>query len=172
MLTASWHAERANCGETYMWHAPRYVLAQGAPSYQGQCSDDWYQHVRKLWTRTAMDGVFFKPVFGGPRAADIDLYIAILSRAGQLAREKYGAPTLILYLSDGEYIRRAGTTDEQIRQRLREAGLLVAKANLDPKDFPGETLAIPGDGHPTGVANRVRALLVRSVLAGLPVAAR
>jgi hypothetical protein len=172
MLTAAWHAERTNCGETYMWHAPRYVLAQGVPSYRGQCSDDWYQHVRRLWTLTAMDGVFFRPVFGGARAADMDLYTAILIRAGQLAREKYGVPTLILYLPNPSYVQRAGTTDEQIMQRLRDAGILVVNADLAAKNFAGQALEIPGDGHPTGVANRARAPMVRDVLAGLPVAAR
>src|SRR4029077_16775376 len=140
MLTAPWHAERTNCGEVYMWHAPRYVLARGVPSYQGQCSDDWYQHVRRLWTLTAMDGVFFRPVFGGARAADMDLYTAILIRAGQLAREKYGVPTLILYLPNPSYVQRAGTTDEQIMQRLRDAGLLVVNADLAAKDFAGQAL--------------------------------
>ena len=38
---------------------------------------------------------------------------------------------------------------------------------LDPNDFPGQTLTIPGDGHPTGVANRAWAVLVRDALVGL-----
>jgi hypothetical protein len=118
-----------------------------------------------------MESVFFKPAFGGATAADMDLYAAILIRAGQLAREKYGVPTLILYLPYDSYVRSAGTTDQQIMQRLRDAGLLVVDANLDSKDFPGQVLGFPGDGHPTGVANRARALLVRDVLAGLPMQA-
>lgn len=168
MLTAPWHAERTNCGESFMWHAPRYVLANGTLTYKGACEDHWTEHVRQLWTRTAMDRVFFEPAFGGANADDIDLYVAILLRSGQLARAKYGVPTLILYLPDDGYVRRAGTTDEQIMERLREAGLLVVNAGLDPTDFPGQNLVIPGDGHPTGVANRARALMVRDVVSGLP----
>jgi hypothetical protein len=45
--------------------------------------------------------------------------------------------------------------------------LLVVDAGLDPNDFPGQTLKIPGDGHPTGVANRAWAVLVRDALVGL-----
>jgi hypothetical protein len=168
MLTAAWHAERSNCAESFMWHAPRYVLVQGVPTYEGPCSDHWTEHVRRLWTRTAMESVFFKPAFGGADGADMDLFAAILIRAGQLAHEKYGVPTLILYLPSASYARRVGTTDQRIMQRLRDAGLLVVNADLDPKDFPGQTLGIPGDGHPTGVANRARASLVRDVLADLP----
>jgi hypothetical protein len=64
-------------------------------------------------------------------------------------------------------VRRAGLTDQQIMQRLRDGGLLVIDAALDPNDFPGQTLKIPGDGHPTSVANRAWAVLVRGALAGL-----
>jgi hypothetical protein len=114
-----------------------------------------------------MYSMFFEPAFGGARSADIDLFVAILVRAGQLAREKYGVPTLVLYLPDEAYASRAGVTDAQIMGRLREGGLVVIDAGLDPGDFPGQELQIPGDGHPTGVANRARALLVRDASAGL-----
>jgi hypothetical protein len=172
MLTAAWHAERTNCADDFMRRAPRYVLAHGALTYEGACEEHWTERVRQLWMRAAMNDVFLKPAFGGANSADMDLFVAILVRAGQLVREKYGVPTLILYLSYDSYVRRAGTTDQQIMQRLRDAGLLVVNADLDAKDFPGQDLGIPGDGHPTGVANRARALIVRDALAGLPTATR
>lgn len=75
--------------------------------------------------------------------------------------------TAILYLADPPYTKRAGTDDRQIVQRLRAGGLLVIEANLDPEDFPGRPLIIPGDGHPTGVANRARALLMHDALSSL-----
>jgi hypothetical protein len=137
------------------------------PRYEGTCRGHWPVRLRYLWTRTAMYGVFFEPVFGGARSVDIDLFVGILVRAVSLARERYGVPTLILYWPDEAYARRAGVTDPQIMGRLREGGLVVIDARLDPKDFPGQELQIPGDGHPTGVANRARALLVRDALAGL-----
>ncbi|HJY48094.1 MAG TPA: hypothetical protein VJ349_05550, partial [Stellaceae bacterium] len=55
----------------------------------------------------------------------------------------------------------------KIMQRLHDGGLLVINAGLDPNDFPGQNLKIPGDGHSTGVANRAWAVLVRDVLAAL-----
>ena len=166
-LTAPWHAERSSCLSDFVANGPRYVMVDGMPRYEGTCREHWPVRLRYLWTRTAMYGVFFEPVFGGARPVDIDLFVGILVRAGQLARERYGVPTLILYWPDEAYARGAGVTDSQIMRRLREGGLVVIDARLDPKDFPGQELQIPGDGHPTGVANRARALLVRDALAGL-----
>jgi hypothetical protein len=166
-LTAPWQAERSSCLSDFVVNGPRYVMVDGMPHYEGTCRGHWPVRLRYLWTRTAMYGVFFEPVFGGARTADIDLFVGILVRAGQLAHEKYGVPTLILYSSDEAYARRAGVTDAQIMGRLREGGLVVIDARLDPRDFPGQELQIPVDGHPTGIANRARALLVRDALAGL-----
>lgn len=166
-LTAPWHAERSSCLSDFVADGPRYVMVDGMPRYEGTCRGHWPVRLRRLWTRTAMYSVFFEPAFGGARPVDIDLFVDILVRAGQLAREKYGVPTLILYWPDEAYARRAGVTDAQIMGRLREGGLVIIDARLDPKDFPGQELQIPGDGHPTGIANRARALLVRDALAGL-----
>jgi len=167
LLTAPWHAERSSCLSDFGADGPRYVLVDGMPRYEGTCRGNWPVRLRPLWTRTAMYSMFFEPVFGGARSVDIDLFVSILVRAGQLARGKYGVPTLILYWPDEAYTRRAGVTEAQIMGRLREGGLVVIDARLDPKDFPGQELEIPGDGHPTGVANRARALLVRDALAGM-----
>jgi hypothetical protein len=166
-LTAPWHAERSSCLSDFVADGPRYVLVDGISRYEGTCREYWPVRLRRLWTRTAMYSVFFEPVFGGARSEDIDLFVGILLRAGQLAREKYGVPTLILYWADEAYARHAGVTDAQILARLREGGLVVIDARLDPKDFSGQGLQIPGDGHPTGVANRARALLVRDASAGM-----
>jgi hypothetical protein len=167
ILTAPWHAERASCAESYMLRAPRYELIDGQPNFSGVCARNWRDVLSYPVKRTAIYNVFLRPLLGGARPADIDLYITMLVRAGQLARAKYGVPTLVLYMPDDWYLRPIGVTDQQIMQRLREAGLLVVDAGLDPKNFPGQALAIPNDGHPTGVANRARAILVRDALAAL-----
>jgi hypothetical protein len=166
-LTAPWHAERSACTSSFVLRAPRYVMVDERPAYKGKCIDHWPVWLRYWVARTAIYSVFLEPVFGGAGQADMDLYVAILIRAGQLARERYGVPTLILYQPYDAYVRHAGLTDQLIMQRLRDGGLLVIDAGLDPNDFPAQNLKIPGDGHPTGVANRARAVLVRDALAGL-----
>ena len=167
-LTAPWHAERSACTSNFVLRAPRYVMVEGRPAHKDKCIDDWPMRLRSWLTRFAIYSVFFEPVFGGGAGpADMDLYVAVLIRAGQLARERYGVPTLILYQPYDAYVRRAGLTHQQIVQRLSDGGLLVINAGLDPNDFPGQHLKIPGDGHPTGVANRAWAVLVRDALAAL-----
>src|SRR3984893_18730826 len=70
--------------------APRDVTVDGRPAYKEKSIDHWLVRLRYLLTRTAMYSVFFEPVIGGAGPADMDLYVAILIRAGQLARERYG----------------------------------------------------------------------------------
>ena len=166
-LTAPWHAERSACMRNFMFDAPSYILADGHVIHVGACRDHWWVRLQRLWTRTAMNSVFVEPVFGSAGRPEIELYVATLIRAGQLARDKYGAQTAILYMADPPYTKRAGTDDREIIQRLRDGGLLVIQANLDAKAFPGQPLEIPGDGHPTAVANRARALLVRDAMDAL-----
>ena len=68
---------------------------------------------------------------------------------------------------DRDYARRADISDDEIMRRLRDHALIVVNGALDPSAFPGQPLLIPGDGHPTAVANRVRALLVRDAVQSL-----
>jgi hypothetical protein len=166
-LTAPWHAERSACLRGFMFEAPRYELLDGKPHFAGICGDTWSSRLRALLSLNSVTSTFVEPLLGHAGPAAVDLYIAILARAGELAREKYGAGTVILYLRDPSYSRQAGSSDAEIMQKLRDRGLRVIDATLDSAAFPGKPLYIPGDGHPTGVANRARAELLRTHLDGL-----
>lgn len=171
--TAPWHAERSSCMSGFMLRAPRYEMVDGRPSFQGTCYGRLSTVLKQLIANTSLYRVFFEPLQSLGHD-DIDLYIAIIARAAQLAREKYGAPTLVLYLPAGEgYLKRSAYTDDQIMQRMRDAGLAVVEAGLDPAHFPGQPLTIPGDGHPTAVANAARAAMVKAYIerANLPLLA-
>jgi hypothetical protein len=91
-LTAPWHAERSACTSNFVLRAPRCVMVEGRPAYKDKCIDHWPMRLRSWLTRTAIYSVFFESVFGGAGPADMDLYVAVLIRAGQLARERYGVP--------------------------------------------------------------------------------
>lgn len=161
LLTAPWHAARTACVANNTWFAPSYMLKDGAPVYGGPCS------TRAAGVSGALRSLFrsteaFKFFFERERPmekADIDLYLSILIRAGELAREKYGVPTLILYLSDdlasARYRLGPGYGNEDLMRRLREGGLRVLNAQIDVAAYPENSLLIPGDGHPTGLAHRI-----------------
>nr|UXE44104.1 hypothetical protein Hi04_10k_c1074_00024 [uncultured bacterium] len=165
-LTAPWHMDRTSCVADYAMPAPRYLLADAMPRFSGRCIDRWSWLIGRLFTMP-MYHVFLEPALGGPSAAKLELYVAIMARAGELARAKYGVPTVVPYIPVPEYLAGSGITDAMIMGRLRAAGLHVVDAGLDPAAFPGQKLEIPGDGHPTGTANRARAALLQRVLSDL-----
>ena len=161
--TAAWHAERSSCIVDFVKHAPRYRVIGGRPELAGSCR--WWSALsRSLFAASATYRAFVAPLVERVRPSDIELYLAIIARAAELAREKYGVPTAILYIPYPDYAERAGISDDEIMRRLRDHGLIVIDGALDPSAFPGQPLLIPGDGHPTAVANRARALLVRDTL--------
>lgn len=163
--TAAWHAERASCTAGFMLRAPRYEMVDGRSTYRGACYQHWTTMLKELFANTALYHAFFEPALGGPTRADIDLYIGIFARAAELAREKYGAPTLIIYMrTDERYLRRSGYTDTEIMQHMRDAGLDVIDSSLDPAAFPGKALTIPGDGHSTAIANAARAAMANAYI--------
>lgn len=172
MLTAPWHAGRTSCKERNQWYAPRYVFQDGAPVYRGSCSEaasGLFGAARALLRSTEMFHYFFESREPPIDEADIDLYVAVLAKAGELARQKFGAATLIMYLPDNVSTERyrlgPAYGNEQIMQKLRAAGLTVAGVKMiDPADYPGQPLFIPGDGHPTGLTDHIWAEQIRDVV--------
>ena len=163
--TAVWHSERSSCLAGWMLRAPRYEMVNGRAVFHGTCIGRWATMLKQLFANTALYRVFFGPALGGPSRADVDLYIGILARAGELAREKYDAPTLILYMrSDANYLRPSGYTDDEIMQHMRAAGLDVIDVSLNPADFPGRQITFPNDGHPTALANSIRATMTKAYI--------
>jgi hypothetical protein len=172
MLTAPWHAGRTSCKERNQWYAPRYVMEDGAPVYRGACSEaasGLFGAARALLRSTEMFHYFFESREPPIDEKDVDLYVAVLGKAGEVARQKYGVPTLIMYLPDNfatdRYQLGPAYGNAQIMQKLRATGLHVAEARLvNPADYPGQPLFIPGDGHPTGLMDRIWAGQIRDVV--------
>jgi hypothetical protein len=172
MLTAPWHAGRTSCKERNQWYAPRYVIEDGAPVYRGACSEaasGLFGAARALLRSTEMFHYFFESREPPIDEKDVDLYVAVLGKAGEVARQKYGVPTLIMYLPDNfatdRYQLGPAYGNAQIMQKLRATGLNVAEARLvNAADYPGQPLFIPGDGHPTGLMDRIWAGQIRDVV--------
>ncbi len=96
---------------------------------------------------------------------DIELYIRIVLAAVKLAKEKYGVPTLIPYIPEkADYFAGTGFSDEAIIQRLTDGGAIVIDVSIDQKAGNESPLKIPGDGHPTPLANRIRAGMLKTFI--------
>lgn len=165
--TAAWHAERASCLAGFMVRAPRYVLRNGRLVFTGACGEGLNRAFGDIFMSGAAYHRLIEPFANRVGPADIEIYLAELRRCAELVKEKYGARLVVLYLAESDrYLAKSGFTDAMIEARLQQSGIDLIEATLAPKDFPpGTSLSIPGDGHPSAVANRARAALLQQFLA-------
>jgi hypothetical protein len=166
-LTAGWHVGRSSCRDGFMARAPRYDLRDGEPVYVGACTEGLNRIFQDIFLSSASFRRFAQPIANAVTPADVELYLAELRRSAEFVKQKYGGRLIVLYLSESDpYLAKSGFTDAMIGARLRQSGVEVVDASLSPKDFPpGTLLTIPGDGHPTAIANRARAALLKTYLA-------
>ena len=164
-LTAAWHAERTSCKAYWTAHAPRYELENGSVVYRGECNaglDLWW---RDWLENSAAYRWVIDPWRHRVSHDDVDLYVSELEAAVKMAREKYGVPTIVPYLSvPKQYLEGTGFTDESIMQRLRDAGAIVIASSLKNEEAAGHQISIRIDGHPTPYANRLRAAQIKAAI--------
>jgi hypothetical protein len=157
---APWLVDRTFCINSEAARGPRYVLVGDQPVFRGTCREAESPVLRLVSEVSSIYPAIIAPALQGATPEKIDLFAAILRRAAELARDKYGAPTLAIYEPNGAYLRSIGYTDTQLMQRLRDGGLVIFDGALDPAAYPGKGLTIPGEGHPTAVANRLWAAMI------------
>jgi hypothetical protein len=164
-LTAPWHAERTSCKAYWTAHAPLYVLENGRPVFKGECNEGASLYWRDWLNNSALYRYFAEPWRHRVSHKDVELYVSELEAAVKLAREKYGVPTIIPYLSEpASYLAGTGFTDESIMQRLRDSGAIVIESSLRKEAAAGQPISIRIDGHPTPLANRLRAAQIKAVV--------
>ncbi len=165
-LTLAWHAERAACKPSWGLNAPRYALENGIPVYKGRCYEGWRLAAQHVLLQTAAYRYFVEPYVSRISHDDVELYIRELDAAVALAKAKYHVDTLVPYVrSTASALAGTGFTDELIMQRLGEGGAIVVDASLLKEKAAGAPIEIPGDGHPTAFANRLRAEQIKSYIA-------
>ncbi|VFU08036.1 conserved membrane protein of unknown function [Methylocella tundrae] len=164
-LTAPWHAERTACKAYWTPHAPHYALEDGKIVYKGDCNEGANLLLREWLENSAAYRWLIDPYRHQLNHDDVDVYVSTLEAAVKLAKDKYGVPTLIPYLRvPPEYLRKTGFTDDAIMARLRDAGAIVIDASLDAQKNAGAVISIQGDGHPTPLANRLRAEMITNYI--------
>jgi hypothetical protein len=165
-LTGVWHAERTACKSHFSRHAPRYTLENGQLLLTGVCREGFSLRLEEWLWNSAAYRVFIEPYERRLNHDDVELYIRIMLAVIDLAKKKYGVSAIVLYLKplDAEYFRGTGFSDDAVIQRLKDGGAAVIDASLDREEAAGATITIPGDGHPTALANRLRAGILKDYL--------
>ncbi len=163
--TSPWHAERTSCTASWVLNAPRYALESDRIVFKGPCFEGAGLQLREFLWNSAAYRVLFDPLRRKTSDTEIETYIRILLAAVDLAKEKYGAPTLIPFLRSPEaYLNGTSFTNERIMERLRQGGASVIDVSLLQEEKDGAMISIPGDGHPTPLANRMRAAMLKSYI--------
>lgn len=166
LTTAPWHAERTACKPTFTLRAPRYRLHGDGIEHHGACSEGMSLALREWLQNTALYRTAIEPLRQKLDHDDVELYIRIVLATVELAREKYGAATLVAYLPVGDdYLRGTGFTDSSIVERFRGGGAYLIDASLAKERAEGAVLEIPGDGHPTALAHLTRAQSIKAYIA-------
>lgn len=164
--TAAGHAERTACKPFWVRRWPRYELENGEVVLKGTCHDGPTQGIRVWIEHMASFRLFVEPYLQRITHDDVELYIRILLAATKLAKEKYGVATLIPYSQTlgSRYLDGTGFTDDEIVQRLREGGAMVVDVSLAKEEAAGAPVTIKGDGHPTALANRLKASILKEYI--------
>jgi hypothetical protein len=165
--TAAWHVDRSACKPYWMRFAPRYKIENGQPILKGACYEEFGR--LKEWLQSSAAYRWLIDLYwAGASRDDVELYLQVILSAINFAKAKYDAAVIVLYLEsnqkDKPYLRGTGFTTEAIIQRLRDGGAAVIDASLEKEQAAGMAVSIPGDGHPTGLANRLRASILKKYL--------
>ncbi len=165
-LSAAWQAEQTACKSSWAVNAPRYALEDGALVFKGRCYEGLRRQAQQfLWDSAAYQR-FVEPHRLTITRSEVELYLDELIAAVKLAREKYHVATLVPYLRSVKgTLDATGFTDDEIMARLREGGATVIDVSLIREGTRGTALEIPGEGHPTRLANEMRAELIRDYIA-------
>ncbi|MDQ6867774.1 MAG: SGNH/GDSL hydrolase family protein [Pseudomonadota bacterium] len=163
-MTGPWHAARTACKCSWGARLPRYALENGQFVFKGDCYEGLNLWLRKWLENTASYRLFIEPYRNKVSHDDVDFYIRIVLAAVNLAKEKYGVATLIPYIADHDWLKGTGFSDDEIVQRFRDGGAMVVDVSLAKEKAAGAKLRIEGDVHPTPLANRLRASMLRDYI--------
>jgi hypothetical protein len=154
--------------------SPRYVLEDGAPRYTGSFTHHrWINPLAGLEHLAHKYLAFTKQIGERQRQEEqADLFVALLVRAQALARERLGAPLYLVYswpddpAPPGTVVTKDSPLPARVLERLRQAGLPLISVNAQTSGYKLEELAIPREGHPTVLTNRLIAAELKRRLVG------
>jgi hypothetical protein len=163
-MTGAGHAERTACKPFWVRRWPRYTLENGQVVLKGACYEGLSLGVREWLEDMASYRLFVEPYLQRVTHEDLELYVTILLAAVKLAKEKYSVVTLIPYSKNPDYLEGTGFSDNEIVQRLQDGGAMAVDFSLAQEAAIGAPLIIKGDGHPTPLANRLKASILKDYI--------
>jgi hypothetical protein len=147
---------------SWLGSSPRYVLEDGKLRYTGSFNE--YRLLNPLAGAKYYLGEAFEFVDAiGMRQRQeqqIELYVAMLARLQQYAREMFDAPLVAVYSWPDEKSGPGYGSSEfaqpmlvTVLGRIRQLGIPLVSVNDLTRDRPIDKVLIPHDGHPTAYTN-------------------
>ncbi|MGE3147519.1 MAG: hypothetical protein AB7K04_00465 [Pseudorhodoplanes sp.] len=161
-----WLVQRTACIPDYTYRGPKYAIGpDGAVRYAGSCRSDAFYYLDYALKQSPGLGFIWSSINLRPlRKDDFDLFLKVVSKIDEIAKNKYHSRLLIVYLKyDDGLFASSGYSNEKILDYFRNSGLSFIEATLREylrSDGKNDGLTIPDDGHPTETANARRAHLV------------
>jgi hypothetical protein len=141
------HLRRVTGDANWLGSSPRYVLDNGVVRHTGTFTRQRWQNPLDGVLHLAGEELAFVRAIGARQREErqADLTVALLVRLHALAREKLGAPLVVLY----SWPNRKKGEPVPLVERLAAAGVRTM-GTVDVTDgLPPEQIQIPHDGHPS-----------------------
>ena len=150
------HLARVTGDGSWLGSSPRYELENGVPRYTGSFNEyRWTHPLAGLKYLLGEQFLFVDAIGQRQRQQEqIDLFVALMARLQTLARDKFGAPLVVVYSWPDE-ATQGGYADMDrlvpVLATLRKLGIQLLSVDKLTSAIDVSQLIIPHDGHPTAL---------------------
>ena len=146
----------------WLGSSPRYVLDDGVLRHTGTFNEyRWRNPVAGLRYLLGGEFAFINAIGMRQRQEEqIELFVAMMARLQVLARERFGAPLVVVYSWPDERSKPGHGISEfaqpmlvGVLDRVRKLGIPLLRVDDLTGNVSVSRLLIPHDGHPTGYTN-------------------
>jgi hypothetical protein len=148
----------------WLGSSPRYVLEDGTLRYTGSFDEFRLLHPLEGIRYLLGEQFAFVDAIGMKQRQErqVELYLAMLARLQQYARDKFDAPLIAIYSWPDETSKPGYGASEfaqpmlvEVLNRVRRLGIPLVSVNALTRPYSPAQLLIPYDGHPTAFSNRL-----------------
>lgn len=154
------HLARVTGDGSWLGSSPGYVLDDGVPRHTGSFSEHrWRNPLAGLAYLAGEQFPFIKATGARQREAEqAELFVALLTRLRELARERFGAPLVAIYSWPDIYPGISTGTPgplEALLARIRQTGVPLLSVDNLTRNRDMAVVLIPHDGHPSAFTNEL-----------------